>query len=152
MQLTRSKKSALILSAVAVLSFTLTTALIDLLIPYLARRDTGAVLGNPAALSKPENLLAFFIFLAMLVGVLIAIGAFWLYRFFGERHYGPRGALRWALFGCFFALWIQALDWIFQGQLALLRYILQFLGIFATYFLTRALVPFENKKGDRAPT
>jgi hypothetical protein len=54
--------------------------------------------------------------------------------------------LRWGLFGISFALLMQALDLIFQGRLALLKGILQFLSIFPAYFLARLLVPLESRR------
>ena len=143
MQPTKSKKSALILSTIAVLSFTITSAGIDILIPYLINRDIHTIVENPEVLSRPGDVLALLMILVTLLAILIAIVAFWLYRFFGERHYGRRAALRWALFGFTFAVWLHTLGWIFQDRLAILKGILQFLGVFATYFLTRKLIPFE---------
>ncbi len=148
MQLAKSKQSALILSAIIVLSFTITTAIVDLLIPYLISGDIHTIVEKPENLARPGNILGLLVFLAVVILVLIAIGAFWLYRFFGERHYGQRSALRWALFGVTFALLMQALDLVFQGRLAILKGILQFLCVFGAYFLVRLLIPL-TKPGDR---
>ena len=112
--------------------------------------QTGYLLGRELILDDLNRLLlllfyvlALLMILVTLLAILIAIVAFWLYRFFGERHYGRRAALRWALFGFTFAVWLHTLGWIFQDRLAILKGILQFLGVFATYFLTRKLIPFK---------
>ncbi len=144
MDLRKGKKSALILSSITVLSFTLVTAILELLVPYLVSGDITRIIANPDSLSRPGNFLALVIFLLLLLGVMIAIGAYWLYRFFGDRHFGPRSALRWSIFGATFALLIQGWEWIFAGRLAILRAILQFVSIFGAYFLSRALIPFET--------
>ena len=151
MQLAKSKQSALILSTVIVLSFTITTAVVDLLIPYLISGDIQTIVENPESLAQPGSILGLLAFLAIVILVLIAIGAYWLYRFFGERHYGRRSAVRWALFGISFALLVQALDLVFQGRLAILKGITQFLSIFGAYFLARWLIPL-GKIDDRRPT
>jgi hypothetical protein len=67
-----------------------------------------------------------------------------LYRFFGERYYGHRGALRWALFGGFFALLLRLPDWLLPDSMGLLGDILGFLGLFVAFFLARRLVPLER--------
>ncbi len=149
MQLPKSKKSALILSTVIILSFTITTAIVDILIPYLVSGDISTIVENPEYLARPGSILGLLVFLAIIILVLIAIGAFWLYRFFGERHYGRRSAPRWALFGITFALLMQAMDLIFQGQMAILKGILQFLCIFAAYFLARLVIPLGKTNGRR---
>lgn len=145
MQLSKSKKSAFILSALVVLSFALTTAVVDILVPFLLSRDITTIVENPENLSKPGSILGLIFFLVFILAILTAIGAFWLYRFFGERHYGRGAALRWAIFGISFALLLQAFDLIFQDRLAILKVILQFLSVFAAYFLARALIPINHK-------
>ena len=145
MQLTKSKKSAFILSAILVLSFAITTATADILIPYLFSGDITAIVENPETISQSGSILGLLFFLIIVLSIMIVIGAFWLYRFFGERHFGQRGALRWALFGITFALLMQGFDLIFRDRLEILKFILQFLSIFAAYFITRALVPMERK-------
>ena len=148
MLLQKNIKSAVILSTIIVLSFTLTTAITDILIPYLLNGDISSIVADPQSLAEPGNLIGLGTFVTAILLILIAIGAFWLYRFFGERYYGPRGAIRWALFGITFALLMQAFDLIFQGNLPIIKGILQFLSVFGAYFLTRWIVPMEPSDKD----
>lgn len=146
--LNKSKKSALVLSCIAVLSFSITGALLYLLIPYLISGDVRVLVENPGALDSPGEIAALTAVIAALLLVLIGIGAFWLYRFFGERYYGGRGALRWALFGALFALLLKLPDWLLPQRLRLLGDLLRFLGLFAAFFLARWLVPIERRPQD----
>jgi hypothetical protein len=141
MKLEKGKGSAVIMSACGVLSFSLVDAAMNLLLPYLVSGDINTVIANPESLEEPGNLLGLVLFLVGVILILIAVGAFWLHRFFGDAYYGGRGAVRWALFGSLFAVFLKVPEWIFPQYLWILRAIMQFGGLFAAFFLSRWLIP-----------
>ena len=144
MQLNKNKKSAIVLSVIIVLSFSLTTAIVDILVPVLFSDSYEyVVVRNTDTAPEPENIFGIAILIFLILIVLITIGAFWLYRFFGESHYGQRSAFRWSLFGIIFALLLQVFDLIFQENLPIIQGILQFLSVFAAYFISRFIIPLE---------
>ena len=142
--LAKSKLSALVLSAITVLVLGLVSALVNILIPYLMSGDLHTIVAQPESLDEPSEFTALLVVVALLLLILIAVGAFWLYRFFGERYYGPRGALRWALFGAIFAVCLKAPDWFLAYNLRSLGDALRILGLFLAFFLARWIVPFEK--------
>ena len=142
--LAKSKRSALVLSAITVLVFGLVSALVNILIPYLMSGDLHTIVAQPESLDESSEFTALLVVVALLLLILIAVGAFWLYRFFGERYYGPRGALRWALFGAIFAVCLKAPDWFLTDNLRSLGDALRILGLFLAFFLARWIVPFEK--------
>ena len=142
--LAKSKLSALVLSAITVLVLGLVSALVNILIPYLMSGDLHTIVAQPESLDESSEFTALLVVVALLLLILIAVGAFWLYRFFGERYYGPRGALRWALFGAIFAVCLKAPDWFLAYNLRSLGDALRILGLFLAFFLARWIVPFEK--------
>ena len=144
MMQTKSKRSALVLSAITVLSFTIAEAVLNILLPYWVSGDIRVVVANPESLSQPGSLLVLLLFLAAILGLMIALGAFWLYRFFGERHFGGRARLRWMLFGVLFAIFLKLPDWLLSAGWGLLRGILQLAGLFAAYCLARWVAPLRQ--------
>ncbi len=141
--LRKSLSSAILLSAVGVLAFTLTSALVNMLIPYWISGDFRAAIANPERLRNAGDVAAL---AALLLGaflILVALGAYWLYRFFGEDYYGGRGAARWALFGALFALFIKGSAWLPQG-LSLLKNLLWVVSVFAAFFIARRLIPLRR--------
>jgi hypothetical protein len=143
MDLSKSKKSAFFLSGITVLSFSITSAILTILIPYWISGDIHAIIANPESLNDPTHLIALTFLLVLLLLILTGIGAFWLYRFFGETYFGKRGAVRWVLFGLTFACLLRGIDWVLNGKLWALEGILQILALFAAYFVTRMLMPLE---------
>ena len=144
--LTKSKKSALLLSTLAVLSFTATSALVNILLPYWLTSDVRVVVENPERLSSPADVLALALITLIALLILIAAAAYWLYRFFGEAYYGRRGAARWALFGVLLALLIKLPDWLLSERLWLVKYAVYILSAFIAFFVARWLVPLKRKK------
>jgi uncharacterized BrkB/YihY/UPF0761 family membrane protein len=142
--LAKSKRSALVLSAITVLVFGFVSALVNILIPYLLSSDPHTIVARPESLDEPSEFTTLIVFMVVLLLILIAIGAFWLYRFFGERYYGLRGALRWALFGAIFAVCLKAPDWFLADSLRTLRDVLRILSILLAFFLARWIVPLEK--------
>lgn len=145
----KSKKSAVILSSTIVFSFAITSALVNILLPYLLTGNLRVIIENPENLSDASDFLSLGILLIVVMGGLIAIGAYWLYKFFGEAYYGAKGIIRWALFGALFALLIKAPDWFLGDRLPVIRNLIQFLGLFAAFFLARWIVPIQRKTGSR---
>jgi putative flippase GtrA len=141
--LKKDKKSAVYLASITVFSFAVTDAVLNLLIPYLISGDIHLVVANPESLHQPGVLLGLLVVLAIILAVLIGIAAFWLYRFFGEAYYGKRGAARWALFGFLFAVFLKLPEWFLPPNLWPVRAILQFLGLFAAFFLARRIIPIR---------
>ena len=87
MNLEKGPKSALILSALTVLSFTITDAILNIGIPYMSTGDLQTVVANPASFAQPGNLIGLAFFMLLILGILTAIGAYWLFHFFGERYF-----------------------------------------------------------------
>jgi hypothetical protein len=141
---TKSKQRALVLSAITVMCFATTSAILNLLLPYWLSGGIRAVVVNPDSLSRPGSLLILLLFMVILLGLMVALGAFWLYRFFGEAHFGEHAQLRWALFGVLFAIFLKLPDWLLPAGWGLLRGLLQFAGLFAAYFLARWVVPLRR--------
>ncbi len=140
----KTKQSALLLSAITVLSFSVTGAFLNILLPYWISGDIRTVVANPETLSQPGSLLVLLLFLVIILGLLIALGAFWLYRFFGEDQFRRRAKLRWALFGLLFAIFLKLPDWLLPAGWGILRGILQFAGLFVAYFLARWIAPLRQ--------
>ena len=143
--LNKSKKNAVILSCTIVFSFALSSALVNLLLPYLLTGNLRVIIENPENLNTPADYLSLVVLLVVVLGGLIAIGAYWLYKFFGEAYYGNKGILRWALFGVLFALLIKTPDWFLGERLPIIKNLLEFLSLFAAFFLARWIVPIQRK-------
>jgi hypothetical protein len=141
---TRSKQGALAMSLAATLPFTLTSALLNLLVPYLVSGDIHSVVANPENLDQPAEWLLLAVVLAALLAALTACAAYWIYKYFGEAYYGRRSAWRWALFGVFLAALIKLPDWLLPGSVAILRYAWFALCPFLAFFLSRWLIPVRK--------
>lgn len=149
--LSRTPRGALLLSAAGVLTFTAVSAILNLLIPFWLTGDIHAIVEDPGRLNDPGSLLALGIIFLAALAALIALGAYWLYRYFGPAYYGSRGAVRWALFGGIFAVLVKLPDWFLPQSWWLLNSILLFLSVFAAFFTARWLVPIQKHPG-RQPT
>lgn len=142
----KTLRRAILLSAVTVLAFALVSAILNLLIPYLLTGDIHAVVGSPERLSRPADLLTLAAILLVVLAAMIAIGAYWLRRFFGERYFDRLAPLRWALFGALFSLFIKIPDWVLPDAPWLLKNILQFVTVFLAFFAARTLVPLDRRR------
>lgn len=137
----KSPRRAIVLSLAAVLAFTLTSAILNLALPYLLTGDIRTVVADPGSLSRPADMAAL---LAILLAVLLALtglGAYWLYRFFSPAYFGQRSLPRWALFGVLFALLIKLPDWLLPQSWWLLKDIILFLDVFLAFFIARWAFP-----------
>lgn len=143
--LDKSVRGAVLLSAIGVLAFALTSAVLNLLLPYLLTGDVRLVIAQPERLQQPGDLLALAGILGFFLLLLVGLGAFWLYRFFGEAYYGPRGAVRWALFGALLAPLLKLPDWLVPAGFWLVRDILWVLSPFIAFFLARWLIPLKRR-------
>jgi hypothetical protein len=142
----KTRKSAFLLSAAAVLSFALTSAVLNIFLPYLLTGDVRTVIENPEHLSQPGQVLALAGILSLFLLILIGLGAFWLYRFFGEVYYGPRSAARWAVFGALLALLLKLPDWLVsEGLWLVVKYAIWILSPFIAFFVARWLLPLKRK-------
>lgn len=149
MNLEKSKRSALVLSAVTVLTFSVIDAILNLLIPYIQSRDIHTIVADPESMNNPGSVLGVIIFFLILLTALTAIGAFWLYRFFGENYFGERSLQRCALFGFLFALFLELPEWFIPSSWGIIRVLLQFLGLFAAFFLARRLIPLSFQPSEK---
>ena len=142
--LNKSKRSALLIGALIVVSFMLSMAVMTMLIPYLLSGDIHTVIEKPENLNTPGAVLSLAAVLLALTLLLIAISAYCLYRFFGQAYYGQRGALRWLLFSLGFPLigWLPGA--LFPGFRGILSGIWQFSSIFLAYALSRWLIPLRK--------
>jgi len=143
--LKKSKKSAFILSCSIVFSFVLTSAFLNLLLPYLMTGKLTAIIQKPQNLSTPTEILALVFLLIIIIGALIAIGTYWLYKFFGENYFGARSILRWILFGILFAIFTKSSDWIFSENQVIIKNLVRLAGVFAAFFLSRIVFSLERK-------
>jgi len=141
----KTRKSALLLSAAAVISFAATSAVLNILLPYLLTGDVRTVIEYPERLTQPGQFLALVGILSLFLLILIGLGAFWLYRFFGEAYYGPRSAARWAVFGALLALLLQLPNWLPPDSLRLVKYAVWILSPFIAFFLARRLLPLKRE-------
>ena len=144
MNLAKSKSSAVILSAITVVSFTITEGVLNILVPYWTSGDIHSIIPNPDNLRQPGSVLSLIAFVGIILVLMIALGAYWLYRFFGPAYFGARGGLRWALFGSLFAIFLKLPDWLFPTELWLLIGLFQFVGLFAAFFLARRIIPIQR--------
>ncbi len=142
--LRKSKKSAILLSAITVFFFTLVNAIENILVPYLKTGRIQAIVENPEYLTQPSNLIALISILGALLIIMILLGAYWLYRFFGEKYYGVRGAIRWAIFGSLFAVLIVAPEWVLPNHWRLMINLLKFASVFLAFFISRIIIPFKD--------
>ena len=143
MKLAKSKTSALLMSSTAVLSFALVSAILDILFPFLLGGDIRSILVDPQRQNYSRSYLALAGFVIVLLVILINIGAFWLYRYFGEAYYGKRGAIRWAAFGATFAILFQLPAWILP-KLTAVKILWQVVSPFAAFGITRKLIPLDR--------
>ena len=146
--LKRSKQGAFILSGIAVLAYAITAAVEYMLLPYLISGDIHTVVAKPENLTQPGAIIGLVVVLAVLMLALTGLGAFWIYRFFGERYYGGRGALFWALFGFLLALFVRLPDWVLPEVVRWLRYLWFAICVFPAFFLARwlARIPVTRRQ------
>lgn len=134
----------MILSAITVISYSSVNAIGNILVPYLISGNIQEIIANPESLNDPINQLTLGLILSILLILMVIIGAYWLYRFFGEHYYGVRGAIRWALFGVLFAVLLIALDRLFPVGWRLLINILKFCSVFVAFFIARMIIPIKK--------
>ena len=132
------------MSAITVLSFSIVNATENILVPYLITGNLQAIVANPEELTQSANLIALIAILATLLIIMILIGSYWLYRFFGEKYYGVRGAIRWAVFGSLFAIFIMTPEWILPDQWRIVINLLKFLSVFVAFFISRKIVSLQT--------
>jgi len=135
----KSKRNALILSAITVLAFAVTGFILNIMLPYWLNR-----VSNPQNPFQTGGLGVLLLFMVIILAMMIALGAFWLYRFFGEAHFVGNAPLRWALFGVLFAIFLKLPDWLLPAGWGIIRVILQLAGLFVAYFLARWIVPLRR--------
>jgi hypothetical protein len=140
----KSRGAALAMSGSAVLSFTIASAIINILIPYLLTGDIRSIVENPQQLTRTDQIISLIVLIGILLLVLIGMGAYWLQRYFGESYFGWRGAARWILFGTFLAILIKIPAWFLAKQGWLLGYIWLGLSPFLAFFLARWLLPLRK--------
>ncbi|HSQ25937.1 MAG TPA: hypothetical protein VLM80_02320 [Anaerolineales bacterium] len=131
------------MSAITVLSFSIVNAAENILVPYLITGNLQMIVANPEELTQPANLIALVSILATLLIIMILIGSYWLYRFFGEKYYGVRGAIRWAVFGSLFAIFIMAPEWILPDHWRIVINLLKFFSVFVAFFISRKMIPLQ---------
>jgi hypothetical protein len=144
MNLAKSKSSAVIISAMTVISFTITEGVLNILLPYWLTGDIHSIIANPDSLRQLGSVMGLIAFVGIILVLMIALGAYWLYRFFGPAYFGERGAFRWALFGSLFAIFLKLPDWLFPTELWLLIGLFQFIGLLAAFFLARRIIPIRG--------
>jgi hypothetical protein len=142
--LKKSWRSAFLMSAAAVLSFTAVSAAVNILLPYLLTRDAQVIVNDPKRLSDPGDLLALALILLAALMFLVTLGAYWLYRFFGPAYFGLRGLVRWALFGALLALLLKLPDWLPPESWWLVKSVIWVLSAFIAFFVARWLVPLKT--------
>jgi len=145
-QLSKNKINAIIISAITVISFVLTSALVNIFLPNLFNQDRRPLLGEYQAVRNDTQTAEFAALTSVLLLIMVAILAFWLYRFFGEGHFGKRGAVRWALFGVLFALLLKIPNLFFSNRAPFITSAWGILSVFVAYFLGRKLIPLYQPR------
>ena len=145
MSLKKDKKNAFLLSALTVLSYSITGAILNIWLPYLLSGDIHTVVAHPENLSQPANLIGLILLILFGLLSLTAIGAYWLYQFFGDKYFGRRSPTRWVLFGFLFALSMKISDWIFPQNGWILPAVFKIAGLFGAFFLARWIIPPAGK-------
>ncbi len=135
--LQKSKRSALIFSAVVVLCFTLVTALLRIALPYWRSGDLTTIVSNPEILSQPRLIGGLAIFALSFLLIQILIGWWWLHKFFGDDYFGRRGAIHWALFGVLLAALLALPDLLPGSQWEFVRLLFRYASPFPAFFLAR---------------
>ena len=143
-RLSKSKSSAVILSTLAVLAIVITSAVLNMLVPYWITGDIHTVIAKPENLSDPAQVGALIGVMTIVFLLMAGIGAFWLHRFFGEAYFGVRGAWRWMLFGLFFALLSQVAIWLFPDN-AVMDWVWPLASAIGAFFLARWAIPLKKK-------
>lgn len=146
----KDKKNAFLLSALTVLSYSITGAILNIWLPFWISGDIHTVVAQPESLRQPINLIGLILLILFGLLLLIAIGAYWLDRFFGEKYFGQGSRTRWVLFGFLFALLIKIPDWIFPQSWWVLQAVFKFAGLFAAFFLARWIVPLARSSDQTA--
>ena len=137
--LTKSKFSAVILSLIAVLTFSIMGVFLNLLASMLIlNRANPAVHPSWQTLSLENIFIPTGIIVVLLI-ILTVIGAIWIYKYFGERYYGKRGALHWSFFGFILAVLVKLPTWILADRLWLLKYTWLAVSPFVAFFLARRI-------------
>ncbi|MBN2547814.1 MAG: hypothetical protein JXB15_01550 [Anaerolineales bacterium] len=144
MNLKKSKKSALILSCIAVITYTLVSAFLNILLPYWISGDLRSIVAHPENLGRSTDIIALAAIIILALVALVSLAAYWLYQFFGEAYYGRKGAFRWALFGGLFGLLSQLAFWIVP-DLTVVRVIWQFASAIIAFFIARIILPLEHR-------
>ena len=103
-----------------------------------------AIVQKPQNLSTPAEILTLVILLIIIVGGLITIGTYWLYKFFGEDYFSARSLLRWIFFGMLFAIFMKSSDYILNENLIIIKNLVRLASVFAAFFVSRIALPLEK--------
>lgn len=144
--LQKSKRSALILSVLAVLCFALMTALMDIALPYWLTGDATAIVSDPNLLSQPNQLSGLVIFLIVMLALLTLVGWAWINKAFGEDYYGRKGAWHWAMYGGLLGLFIALPHLLLQDRLDFLQHMWRYASPFPAFFLARWISGVKRTK------
>lgn len=144
-RLSKSRSSALILSFLTALVFSAVSATLNMFIPYWTTGDIHTIIAQPEYLSKPAQVGILIGVMLVVFLMLVSIGAFWLYRFFGEAYFGVRAAWRWMLFGLFFALISQISIWLFPDN-DIIGWLWPLASVFGAFFAARWMIPIKKAK------
>lgn len=136
--------SAVVMSAAAVLAFSVVGALVNIGVPYWLSGDLSSIVADPDSFTTPGEIQALVEIVGFLELAMIVLGAIWLYRFFGESYYGGRGLARWALFGALFALLLKLPDWLLPSNWWIASLIWKFACVFPSFFLARKAIPVKR--------
>ena len=136
----KTPKSATICGSIVVISFSITSGILNILVPPLT---------NELSLLNYQNvplqsILIYILIVSLLLLILIALISYWIYKFFGESYFDKYMNFRWGTFGILTALFIQIPIWLFQDHLPIIRLGLQILGIFLAFGISRTLFPIKK--------
>lgn len=136
----KNKKTSWMLSAVIVLSFSLTNAILNIVIPPLLGGEK-IFLGQEPAISS------LFVYTLLILGtilLLISLIAFWLYKYFGDAYFDRYAVRRWGTFGFLFAVFIQIPFWIIGNRFPIFQFLIGIISLLLAFFIARKIFPLNK--------
>ena len=136
----KTPKSATICGIVVVLSFSITSGILNILVPSLIKDHS---LINYQNLPL-QSILIYILIVSLLLLIFIALASYWIYKFFGKSYFDEYMNFRWGTFGILTALFIQIPIWLFHDHLPIIRFGFQILGIFLAFGISRMFFPIKK--------
>jgi len=137
----KNKQTSWLLSTVIVLSFTFTSAILNIIVTPL--------LGGENFFSGQnvdyKSLLIFATIILIVILLLISLFAFWLYKFFSDAYFDEYAIKRWGIFGFLFALFLQISVWFLHNKFPVFQFLLGIVFLLLAFFIARKIYPLNKK-------